>query len=223
MLTDFLEKNYPHIKPLTRFDLANGKVALLDFSLHNPELASHDLTNPVEMKQYIKQVFARFGAEVGLGGYAEERNVYQKSTVFDTESGSRSVHLGVDIWLEAGEPIFAPLAGKVHSFQNNANFGDYGPTLILAHELTTESYFYTLYGHLSLESLEGIWVGKEISAGDKIATVGELAINGGWIPHLHFQIIADLLGKEGDFYGVAPKQEKDFYLSICPNPALMIK
>lgn len=219
---EFLQQNFAQFTPITRFDLQHGKVALLDFSIHNPELASHDLTNAPEMEAYIQQVFQRYGAEVGLGGYGEERAVYQKSQVFDTEEGSRSIHLGVDIWLRAGEPIFAPFAGKVHSFQNNASFGDYGPTIILEHEAQEAATFYTLYGHLSLASLEELWVGKEIKNGEQIASVGDALVNGGWIPHLHFQIITDLLGKSGDFYGVAPKKEQAYYLSICPNPALML-
>jgi peptidoglycan LD-endopeptidase LytH len=215
---------FPTFAPITRFDLLHGKVAPLDFSIHNPALASRDLTNASEMKAYIAEVFAQYGAEVGLGGYAEERSVYQKSQVFDTEGGSRSIHLGVDIWLQAGEPIFAPFEGKVHSFQNNDNFGDYGPTIILEHTLPTEGItFYTLYGHLSLESLEGLWVGKPIATGESLATVGEEAVNGNWIPHLHFQIITDMLGKQGDFFGVAPKSELAYYLELCPNPALMLK
>jgi murein DD-endopeptidase MepM/ murein hydrolase activator NlpD len=217
-----LKRHFHTFAPLTRFDLLNGKVAQMDFSIHNTTLQQYDLTDLRQMEHYIAQVFQQFEAEVGLGGYAEERSVYQKSQVFDTVGGSRSIHLGVDIWLKAGEPIFAPLAGKVHSFQNNANFGDYGPTIILEHTLEN-TVFYTLYGHLSLESLEGLLVGKVFATGEPLATIGNETVNGNWIPHLHFQIITNLLGKSGDFFGVAPKSEIDFYLNICPNPAFMIK
>jgi len=213
---------YDSFAPITRFDLQHGKVAHLDFSIHNTDLAKYDLTDPKQMAQYIALACQQQGAEVGLGGYAEERSVYQKSHVFEAQGGSRSIHLGVDIWLQAGEPIYAPLEGTVHSFQNNADFGDYGPTIILEHQLN-QTTFYTLYGHLSLESLEGLSAGKAVSTGQMIATIGDEHVNGNWIPHLHFQIITDMLGKQGDFYGVAPKQEMAYYLDICPNPMLMVK
>ena len=49
-------------------------------------------------------------------------------------------------------PIHAALDGTIHSFQNNTALGDYGPTIILSHEI--EGFkFHTLYGHLSEASL----------------------------------------------------------------------
>ncbi|MEO6446181.1 MAG: aminotransferase class III-fold pyridoxal phosphate-dependent enzyme, partial [Gemmatimonadaceae bacterium] len=48
-------------------------------------------------------------------------------------------------------------------------------------------------------------------------------VNGGWPPHLHFQVICDLLGREGDFPGVARARERAVWLSLCPDPALMVK
>ncbi len=222
MLNSILTKYYASFARITRFDLINGKVGHLDFSIYNPALAYLDLANLAQMQKYIEQVLYQQDAVVGIGGYAEERNVYEKSPVFDAKKGSRSIHLGVDIWLLTGEPIFAPTAGKVHSFQNNASFGDYGPTIILEHTIE-DITFYTLYGHLSLESLSGLSVGKYIETGEQIATIGAPIVNGNWIPHLHFQIITDMLGKHGDFYGVAPKDELAYYLSLCPNPALMIR
>ncbi|WP_238593699.1 hypothetical protein, partial [Endozoicomonas atrinae] len=47
-------------------------------------------------------------------------------------------------------------------------------------------------------------------------------VNGHWPPHLHFQVISDLLDQKGDFIGVAPKSERDYYLSICPDPNLIL-
>jgi len=80
--------------------------------------------------------------------------------------------LGIDITAIAGTEIFAPLEGSVHSFQNNSSFGDYGPTIILEHNLDGE-IFYTLYGHLSLNSLDELSEGKEIKKGQKIAELGD--------------------------------------------------
>ncbi|TAF66146.1 MAG: peptidase M23 [Cytophagales bacterium] len=194
-----------------------------DFSVHNHSLLNVDLSSPEKMQAYISAALSDAQAKVGLGGYNEERAVYQRSAVFDTQEGlSRSIHLGIDIWMPAQTPIYTPLQAKVHSFQDNAHMGDYGPTIILEHNLKNKT-FYTLYGHLSRESLQNLYEGKSFEAGDCIATLGDVHENGQWATHLHFQIIRDLLGKKGDFFGVAPKIERDFYLSICPDPEVLLK
>jgi hypothetical protein len=44
--------------------------------------------------------------------------------------------LGVDIWGDAGTPsLFAPEQALYTALQDNDNFGDYGPTIILQHNL----------------------------------------------------------------------------------------
>jgi hypothetical protein len=49
----------------------------------------------------------------------------------------------------------SPMNGLVHSFAFNNRLGDYGATIILVHQLIGKS-FYTLYGHLSLNSIKNI-------------------------------------------------------------------
>ena len=63
-----------------------------------------------------------------------------------TQVDERNIHLGVDIWAKEGTKVLAALDGEIHSFKNNTNHGDYGPCIILKHQLE-ESVFYTLYGH----------------------------------------------------------------------------
>jgi len=129
---------------------------------------------------------------------------------------------GLDIWCEAGTTILAPLDGKVHSFKNNTNFGDYGPTIILEHTLN-EITFFTLYGHLSLSSISNITVGTQVAKGSVIATLGESSVNGDYAPHLHFQIIKDLEDWKGDYPGVSNRKEIRTYLDNCPDPDLLLK
>ena len=66
---------------------------------------------------------------------------------------------------------------KIHSFKNNSNFGDYGPTIVIEHEIEFLK-FYTLYGHLSTKSLNQIEIGQQFNRGDKIAELGIPAENG---------------------------------------------
>ena len=204
------------------FDLHNPNVYVFDFSETNEELNGLDITDLQKFTDYCFEKLKENNTPVGVGGYAEKRSIYKKSKVFETSGGYRSVHLGIDITAAAETKVFAPTEGKVHSFKNNSSFGDYGPTIILEHNLDGE-IFYTLYGHLSLNSLDDLVEGKEISKGEKIAELGDPKVNGGWPPHLHFQIISDMLDMKGDFPGVCLPSEKGYYLSHCPDPNFILK
>ncbi|HEY7819172.1 MAG TPA: aminotransferase class III-fold pyridoxal phosphate-dependent enzyme, partial [Vicinamibacteria bacterium] len=162
---------------------------------------------------------AREGARLGIGRYDEARLLY-KTDAFRTKNGEpRTVHLGIDLFVEPGTPIRAPIGGRVHSFAVNDAPLDYGPTLLLEHATDEGDRFFTLYGHLSLDSLEGLERGQAVSPGETIARVGTYEVNGNWPPHLHFQIVLDLLGKEGDFPGVGAPSERDLWLALSPDPS----
>ena len=47
-------------------------------------------------------------------------------------------------------------------------------------------------------------------------------MNGGWTPHLHLQIITDLLGLGTDFPGVAPPSQRAAWAQLCPDPNLIV-
>jgi murein DD-endopeptidase MepM/ murein hydrolase activator NlpD len=69
-------------------------------------------------------------------------------------------------------------------FYFNAGFGDYGPTIILEHHIET---FYTLYGHLSLDSLDNIEIGT-VYKKQQIALLGDSAVNGDYSPICIFKL-----------------------------------
>ena len=158
-----------------------------------------------------------------VGGYDEERAIYS-GPVFTTAEGAeaRTIHLGIDIFAVAGTPVFAPLEGRIHSFQDNANPKDYGPTIIMAHAVTEALTFYTLYGHLSRDSLDGLSVGQPVARGQEVARLGGAEVNGDWPPHLHFQVILDMQGKTGDYPGVFRKSEREQWKLICPDPSSLL-
>ncbi|MBI4015258.1 MAG: peptidoglycan DD-metalloendopeptidase family protein [Candidatus Aenigmarchaeota archaeon] len=217
-LTEILKRNREQIGRI--FNLQNAqKFFIFDFSASNKELQTMDMENALQADQYVKNILRENSADVGIGKYAEDRVIYKHSPLFGT---ARTIHLGIDIFLPAGTKVFSPLPATVHSFQNNRGIGDYGPTIILQHDLEG-ILFFTLYGHLSLESLEGKTVGQKIAQGEIIGKIGTLDINGNWPEHVHFQIIADMLGKKGDFPGVCSRQDREFYLNNCPDPNLILK
>lgn len=218
-----LQAQQPEMAKVVPIDFEHTPFLRFDFSKNNSQVAGLDLNLLEQMEAYVQGIMQEASVKVAVGGYGEERDVYQRSPVFDTEEGeSRSIHLGVDVWMEAGTPVFTPLEAVVHSFQDNAHFGDYGPTIILSHQLEGIT-FYTLYGHLSRRDLHNIREGQILTKGTQIGHIGSPEENGQWTPHLHFQIIRDMLGKKGDFIGVAPKAMRDYYLDLCPDPNLILQ
>jgi peptidoglycan LD-endopeptidase LytH len=195
----------------------------LDFSSKNKDLLEHDLSETAVFSNYVFTEMLQNGSYAGIGGYGEDRVIYQQKKHFsEIETEPRSIHLGTDIWIKAGEPIFAPLNAEVHSFAFNNHYGDYGPTIILKHELEGTTFF-TLYGHLSLPSLNGLATGQKIEKGQQFATVGPYPENGDWPPHLHFQVIGDIGDYSGDFPGVSSVRDREHYLSICPDANLILR
>jgi len=156
---------------------------------------------------------------VHVGGYGEDRAIYDTPIFNPPGAEPRTIHLGLDVFAPAGRTVYAPLAGTVHSVQVNDNAKDYGPTIILQHEPSPDLTIWSLYGHLSRDSLDGLASGAPVAEGQEIGRLGANDVNGGWAPHLHFQIILDMLGQSGDFPGVCKRSEAEYWLTLCPDPA----
>lgn len=159
-------------------------------------------------------------AIAGVGGYLENRSVYRDTELFRGDE-ERCIHIGVDVFLSSGTPVFAPLHGEVQSFANRQVSGDYGPVIILRHRLN-DFEFHSLYGHLAEASLAGLYDGKPVASGEKIAEIGPRPINGNWTPHLHFQLIQDMQDYHGDYPGVVRPAELEFFKQNCPDPLELI-
>lgn len=204
--------------PVVGFNAATDKLLRMDFTAANTDLTDDIIIYTRHFAWHIEQQLA--GYKYGIGGYNEDRILYRRSTHFAAEE-PRTVHLGIDVWAAAGTKVYAPLGGVVHSFAFNNNFGDYGATIILQHQLDG-IVFHTLYGHVSLKDLGGLQEGRFINRGELIAHFGAPAENGDWPPHLHFQVIEDMELKEGDYPGVCSKSEREKYLYNCPDPDLIL-
>lgn len=221
-IASLLQKHASAIGPILPIDLNGPKVCRLDFSAENSFWKDAALEDTAGFEVLVQELLQAQNATVGIGGYLEDRVIYRRSEHFNTASEKRTIHLGVDVWLPAFTPVLAPLAGRVHSFRDNDNFGDYGPCIILEHELEKQT-FYTLYGHLTRSSLLGLEVGQRINKGEVFAQVGPFPENGDWPPHLHFQVMTSMLGLSGDFPGVCAMSQLEQFREICPNPNLVLK
>jgi murein DD-endopeptidase MepM/ murein hydrolase activator NlpD len=239
-----IKKYRSQFNSVVPFVPGRDKIVALDLSSSNTALDKEVYQDTDGFTNYIQTTLEQAGALYGIGGYLEKRNLYKRSALFETlkqskktfdriyiaasepdepvidESMQRSIHLGIDIWGPAGTPVYAALGGSVHSFAFNEQFGDYGATIILQHQLDG-LYFHTLYGHLSKSDL-AIQENGYIAVGETIGHFGAPEENGHWPPHLHFQIIVDMELKEGDYPGVCHPDDLPYYSKNCPDPDLIL-
>jgi murein DD-endopeptidase MepM/ murein hydrolase activator NlpD len=85
------------------------------------------------------------------------------------------------------------------------------------------NHFYTLYGHLTEQSVHQFQPGATIQGGVVVGAFGNPAENGGWPPHLHFQCMLSMENWVGDYPGVCKWSERDYYLQNCPDPAVLLR
>lgn len=223
VLVDWLERQ--KVEPVMDLPDDVAAITTLDLSVASPLLNGRDTD---DTEAFTRRVFRHMedeGATVGIGRYLEPRAFYLTDT-FAGRPGDprerRTIHTGIDLFDQAGAEVRAPLAGTVRSVVDNGQGLDYGPTVMLEHE-GPNGPFWTLYGHLEAASVEGLEVGTAVKAGDTLARIGPWPENGDWPPHLHFQIVTDLLDFEGQFPGVAAPREQSVWASFSPDPNSLLR
>jgi 4-aminobutyrate aminotransferase-like enzyme/Ser/Thr protein kinase RdoA (MazF antagonist) len=204
-VASWLQSHSSEFAPVLDGPMEGSRVEVLDLSVGSARVSN----GTIDWQQ---------GEAVGIGRYGEAR---LPSPSDPSEGGGlerRTVHLGMDLFVSPGTRLHAPIAGVVHAFGDNRAPLDYGPVIILRHETGAGDLFFTLYGHLSRESLEGLRVGRRIARGEAFASVGATEVNGGWVPHVHFQVITDLLDRDLDYPGVCRSSERDVWCAFSPDP-----
>ena len=152
-----------------------------------------------------------------IGKYDELRPGMYNTEIFH---GERFLHVGIDIGAPIGTPCMAFSDGEVSHFGYNPEPGDYGNVLIIKHKLDGVS-LWALYGHLSSESIENKILGQKVVAGEVVAWFGDESENGGWEPHLHFQL--SLIEPEThDMPGVVAPEDREQALKDYPDPRLVL-
>ncbi|MFK0277153.1 aminotransferase class III-fold pyridoxal phosphate-dependent enzyme [Ensifer sp. NPDC090286] len=219
----WLEKNAHDFAPIVQPSVKKPKVTVFDFSASGPESAQWANLDAAEAEARIMAQIGSERAAFGIGLYGEDRGIYQ-GDAYETsvEGARRSVHLGVDIFAPAGEPVSAPFAGKVAFIHDDAVAFGFGPTVLLEHEIENGVRFWTLYGHLSRGSVARLTDGQAIAMGEVFATFGSADENGNWAPHLHFQVVTDHLGLGGQMHGVGVGDQWQVWREVSPDPSVVL-
>ena len=177
---------------------------------------------------WLQQQMADADAIVAIGRYDEDRSCYDGEQFRTDAPETRSVHLGIDLFIEAETPLHAMLPGIVETVVDNAMPYDYGPTVITRHHTPDGVPFWVLYGHLSRRTLTTVQPGQQVQAGQVVAYVGDPTVNGGWAPHVHVQVITDLMahpdhGPDGNFEGAGEPSRMHLWRSIAPDANLLLR
>ncbi len=227
-VSEWLRENSGGFAPVVNADW--HKAAPTVFDLTPGSLLLGQLQDPDNTQAFTKLLFgemAQAGSSVGIGRYDEPRRIYTADTFRvpgNDRDEWRTIHIGLDLFAAAGTAVHAPLPGKIHSFANNTDRLDYGPVIVLQHDVDNGLTFYTLYGHLNEASLNGLTIGQPIAQGQKFAKIGNFPSNGDWPPHLHLQILCDLLLPDAatDSPGVAAPSQRAIWRSLCLDPNLLL-
>lgn len=230
------------LKPLFGAPWVPDEIGVIDWSIDSDEWSGDPQGYIAQMQAIVDRVLAREQIRLGTGGYGEPRLVYAGDQfIVDGQpfGNRRTIHLGLDVFAPAGTWIHAPLAGRVHRIAEIDAPFDYGGVVMLIHSFadsdansnsnsnsnstaltdgSEQPTFYSLYGHLSRESVRRLAIGQSIAAGEAFVQLGAAHENGGWPPHLHLQVMLSDLGLGLDFPGVAAADEWDFWREISCDP-----
>ncbi|MEM6818247.1 MAG: aminotransferase class III-fold pyridoxal phosphate-dependent enzyme [Pseudomonadota bacterium] len=210
----------PGLAPKSLFKASLANAPVLDLSI----TGAHATDNPVspELSEVAQAVdaLAPAGKPV-LGRYREPRLIYGAPFYLSTTHGAserRTIHIALDVFLPEGTEVHAPYDATVLSAEVcDAEF-DYGGLIVLAHEPIPGIRFYTLYGHLQHASARALAPGDSIKAGEAFARLGAPAENGGWPPHIHFQVsTTEAPGSE--WPGVVDVNDLDYWIRRFPDPS----
>ena len=201
----FLQRRDPEPAPVV--DAPLDTAVVLDWSTANEEVTRLARAGEIAaLTTLVEEELDAVGATVGIGRYLEARGVYAGAAFEAADADDqRTVHVGIDLFLPAGEVVRAPLDGVVEASAECAAAYDFGPMAIVRHATDGGVPFWTLYGHLSRDSLPGLQPGRAVARGDELARIGPYPENGNWPPHLHFQLLTDLLDLGTGMHGVAPR------------------
>ena len=112
-------------------------------------------------------------------------------------------HWGIDVLGPAGTDVFSVddgiISGVVSLKDRSPSFFgvDYGNCVVVSHKYNSNKVL-TLYGHLGFLG-NSLREGQRVQKGEKLGEMGPgfTVENGGWPPHLHFQVALSEMGLFG--------------------------
>jgi murein DD-endopeptidase MepM/ murein hydrolase activator NlpD len=174
-----------------------------------------------ELLDFSNGPIANPSSKYSIGKYNERRPAMYTSDLFGKPGKEhRDIHMGIDIGAPAGTPVFSFYFGSVFCAAVNSSSGDYGGTIITEHVIAGVR-LWALYGHLSHDSVQRVLDLKNFEAGQILGQLGQPEENGGWPPHLHFQLSLQE-PKRCDMPGVVSTNQLQKSLDIFVDPRIVL-
>ncbi len=226
VLVNWLQAHANEISPIVEPDLTMENIPIFDLSVGSPEPGSSLETRDTDvLAQKLSGYMQVVHSPVGIGRYNEARIIHSRvEQHVESNDGPAwpTIHLGLDLFIAADSPVYAPLAGIVYSFGQSGDTLGSRATLVLEHTVAAGTLtFYTLYGNVSRAPVATLYKGMPIEQGAQIGRIGREPASDGLPPHLHFQLVTDMLDRQGHFPAYVLPDERDVWLSLCPDPNLV--
>jgi len=206
------------IKPV--FKGLTGNPLVLDMSAGSAIFENVDVLNQKLFQTYIDGVM-KGKYSWGIAAYLEDRQKVLSQYPQMVEE-QRYYHLGIDIIVSLGTPLYAPLDSVVHTSAYESGDGNYGAHVLLRHESPDFETFYSLYGHLDRQRLPEI--NSFLKAGEPFAFIGDFPDNGNWFYHTHMQIITQTGLDQGYLSkGYCALKDLEKIDLFCPSPFSLFK
>ena len=199
----WLAEHAAEIGPAAAVSLTAYRPVVLDLGVGSDDLRDGAWERPGDVRALIRARAA--GSGVVIGRYGEARLPYTRGDA-DVEPGT--VHLGVDVFLPDGSGVLAPLPGVVERV---------GPgEVVLRHAPEGGPVFYTRLAGVTAS----VAAGQRLERGDRLGKIAPAPEAGPLPAHLHVQIAC---GLPQALPGLVPGGERDVWLSVCPDPNLILK
>lgn len=142
---------------------------------------------PANRQEFNNKMLRHTGARYLVSRYREDRSSMLADSSIMQEG--RTLHLGIDIFAENLEDVYAPCDGIIVRAGREPGDHSFGYYLVLQPDDIQGIYIFL--GHLSINIPTE---GTRVRRGQKIAALGdyESGENGGWSRHLHLQIFTAL-------------------------------
>ncbi len=219
---DWIADNRRRLCPVLDRAPASQRKGLVPFGDRSHPIAIASAAGrPQEAEELWRGIAARDGIDLGIGPWGEDRPVYTAEAFASNlvTGRRRSLHLGLDLFLDAGSRIRTPLAGRVIDIYVSDLPLDYGHAILLEHNPAPGVAFCSLWGHLSADTARRRKVGEELEAGAIVGEIGGNRENGGWQPHVHLQLIAYRPAQAAEVIGAGEPDYRAVWADLFPDPA----
>jgi 4-aminobutyrate aminotransferase-like enzyme/Ser/Thr protein kinase RdoA (MazF antagonist) len=216
----WIAKNRDGLRPVLDHPPALLSKAVVPFGdpLH-PIARASAAGQPEQAERLWRSIADKDSVELGIGPWGEDRPVYSSDAFRSVLAADRrrSLHLGLDLFARAGSNVRTPLDGTVVDLFETDLSLDYGHAVLLKHAPCGLT-FYSLWGHLSAQTVRDRKVGERLKAGDVIGQLGGMHENGNWQPHVHIQLITYEPKQAADVIGAGEAGYGAVWRDLFPDP-----